>query len=135
MDRKRLHKRLLDCLQKLQSLRDFSTLGSPFGASEGFLGAGIYDLLTDAFREEMSGMELQILVHNGVEYAYAGFGVGAGFTFTVDGDMIRCEMDYGMDEVSVLVLQRTSDTTLTVLEIQGTLPVYYWNVGDVLTAK
>ena len=106
-----------------------------FDSSEGFLGAGIYDLLTDALREEMSGMDLQILVHNGVEYAYAGFGVGGGFTFTVDGDVIRCELDYGMDEVSVLVLQRTSDTTLTILEIHGTLPVYYWNVGDVLTAK
>ena len=87
------------------------------------LGAGIYDRVAPGEAGEDK------IVIDGVEYAYAGFGVGGPVSYELKGDTIVITVD------GTLTLKRSSGNTLTVVAIDGYVLVDFLQVGDVLTAK
>ena len=87
------------------------------------LGAGIYDRVAPGEAGEDK------IVIDGVEYAYAGFGIGGPVSYEQKGDTIVITVD------GTLTLERSSGNTLTVVAIEGNILVDFLQVGDVLTAK
>ena len=87
------------------------------------LGAGIYDCVAPGEAGEDK------IVIDGVEYAYAGFGIGGPVSYELKGDIIVITVD------GTLTLKRSSGNTLTVVAIDGYVLVDFLQVGDVLTAK
>lgn len=87
------------------------------------LGAGIYDKVPAG-----EGGDDAIVI-DGVEYAYAGFGIGGPVSYETDGDTITIIVE------GKLTLKRSSGNTLTVVSIEGYVLVDYLHVGDVLKAK
>lgn len=87
------------------------------------LGAGIYDRVAPGEAGEDK------IVIDGVEYAYAGFGIGGPVSYELKGDIIVITVD------GTLTLKRSSGNTLTVVAIDGYVLVDFLQVGDVLTAK
>jgi hypothetical protein len=87
------------------------------------LGAGIYDRVATG----EAGSDKIII--DGVEYAYAGFGIGGPVSYELKGDTIVITVD------GTLTLKRSSGNTLTVVAIDGYVLVDFLQVGDVLTAK
>ena len=87
------------------------------------LGAGIYDKVPAGEGGD------DVIVIEGLEYAYAGFGIGGPVSYEMDGDTITIIVE------GKLTLKRSSGNTLTVVSIEGYVLVDYLHVGDVLQAK
>lgn len=101
-----------------------------------YFGAGIYDRLSDVPEEERDSYMLDEenwYDYSGEIYYFAGFGVGDELVYTVEGNIITCELKYEDTVYGTLILERTGGNMLTVTYFEGDFSIYYLQVGDVLS--
>ena len=72
--------------------------------------------------------------YSGEIYYYAGFGVGDQLVYTVDGNIITCELRQDDMVAGTMILERTAGNMLTVTYFEGHFSIFYLQVGDVLSA-
>lgn len=72
--------------------------------------------------------EPQSAIHNGITYYYMGFGDSRPMSYTTDDNTISISCGD-----SVLTLSRTEENKLTVTSINGTLTIFFLEVGSEFT--
>ena len=97
--------------------------------------AGIYDRLSDVPEDQRESYMLDEenwLDYSGEIYYYAGFGVYNILSYTVEGNIITCTLEYDAENTGTLILERTSGNVLTVTYFEGPFSIHYLQVGDSL---
>jgi hypothetical protein len=103
-----------------------------------YFGAGVYDRLSDvpeAERDDFMLNEENWYDYSGEIYYYAGFGIGDELVYSVEGNIITCELHRDDTVAGTLILERTAGNMLTVTYFEGAFSIIYLQVGDVLFAQ